>query len=114
MVYPWGLLEENNVPSQYNSESLQDSQPGDLSQNEFDDEDPKGEDNDEDLFDISVVLHQKEDFHIFERSCIFYLKGWPAIAKLKPTFTLLGRDFAVFNTFTYQNPYQEKWKLILD
>ena len=61
-----------------------------------------------DLFDISVVLHQKENFHIFERSCIFYLKGWPAIAKLKPTFTLLGRDFAVFNTFTYQNPYQEK------
>ena len=38
-------------------------------------------------------------------------KGWLAIATLKPTFTFLGRDFAIFNTFTWQNPYQksESW-----
>ena len=41
-------------------------------------------------------------------------KGWLAIATLKPTFTFLGRDFAIFNTFTWQNPYQEKWKLVLE
>ena len=35
------------------------------------------------------------------------VKGWLAIATLKPTFTFLGRDFAIFNTFTWQNPYQE-------
>ena len=26
---------------------------------------------------------------------------------LKQTFTFLGRDFAIFNTFTWQNPCQE-------
>ena len=31
-------------------------------------------------------------------------KGWLAIATLKPTFTFLGRDFAIFNTFTWQIP----------
>ena len=38
-------------------------------------------------------------------------KGWLAIATLKPTFTFLGRDFAIFKTFTWQNPYQksESW-----
>jgi hypothetical protein len=41
-------------------------------------------------------------------------KGWVAIATLKPTFTFLVRDFAIFNTFTWQNPYQEKWKLVLE
>ena len=35
-------------------------------------------------------------------------KGWLPNAKLKPTFTFLVRDFAIFNTFTWQNPYQEK------
>ena len=30
------------------------------------------------------------------------------IATLKPTFTFLGRDFAIFNTFTWQNPFQKK------
>ena len=30
------------------------------------------------------------------------------IATIKPTFTFLGRDFAIFNTLTWQNPYQEK------
>ena len=34
-------------------------------------------------------------------------KGWLAIATLKPTFTFIGRDFAIFNTFTWQNPYQK-------
>ena len=34
-------------------------------------------------------------------------KDWLAIATLKPTFTFLGRDFAIFNTFTWQNPYQK-------
>ena len=33
--------------------------------------------------------------------------------KLKPTFTFLVRDFAIFNTFTWENPYQEKWQLVL-
>ena len=46
--------------------------------------------------------------------CAEYRKGWLAIATLKPTFTFLGRDFAIFNTFTWQNPYQEKWKLVLE
>ena len=38
-------------------------------------------------------------------------KGWLAIATLKPTFTFLGRDFAIFKTFTWQNRYQksESW-----
>jgi hypothetical protein len=36
------------------------------------------------------------------------MKGLAAIATLKPTFTFLGRYFAIFNTFTWQNPYQEK------
>ena len=40
-------------------------------------------------------------------------KGWPPSAKLKPTFTFLGRDFAIFNTFSWKNSYQEKWKLVL-
>ena len=40
-------------------------------------------------------------------------KGWLPSAKLKPTFTFFGRDFAIFNTFSWQNPYQEKWKLVL-
>ena len=40
-------------------------------------------------------------------------KGWLPSAKLKPTFTFLGRDFAIFNTFGWQNPYQERWKLVL-
>ena len=35
-------------------------------------------------------------------------KGWLPSAKLKPTLTFLVRDFAIFNTFTWQNPYQEK------
>ena len=35
-------------------------------------------------------------------------KGWFPSAKLKPTFTFLVRDFAIFNTFTWQNPFQEK------
>ena len=35
-------------------------------------------------------------------------KGWLPSAKLKPTFTFLGRNFAIFNTFSWQNPYQEK------
>ena len=36
-------------------------------------------------------------------------KGWLPSAKLKPTFTFFfGRDFAIFNTFSWQNPYQEK------
>ena len=35
-------------------------------------------------------------------------KGWLPSAKLEPTFTFLGRDFAIFNTFSWQNPYQEK------
>ena len=39
-------------------------------------------------------------------------KGWLAIVTLKPTFTFLGWDFAIFNTFTWQNPYQEKLKLV--
>jgi hypothetical protein len=40
-----------------------------------------------------------------------FQKDWLAIATLKPTFTFLGRDFAIFNTFTWQNPYQksESW-----
>ena len=39
---------------------------------------------------------------------IRHKKAWLPSAKLKPTFTFLGRDFAIFNTFTWQNPYQEK------
>ena len=35
-------------------------------------------------------------------------KGWLPSAKLEPTFTFLGRDFAIFNTFSWHNPYQEK------
>ena len=40
------------------------------------------------------------------------LKGWLAIATLKPIFTFLGRDFAKKNYWIWQNPYQEKWKLV--
>ena len=38
-------------------------------------------------------------------------KGCLAIATLNPTFTFLGRDFAIFNTFSWQNHYQksESW-----
>ena len=36
--------------------------------------------------------------------------GW---IKLKPTFTFLGRDFVIFNTFSWQNPYKEKLRLVL-
>ena len=42
-----------------------------------------------------------------------FLSGWLPSAKLKPTFTFPVRDFATFNTFTWQNPFQEKWKLVL-
>ena len=35
-------------------------------------------------------------------------KGWLPSAKLKRTFTFLGKDFATFNIFTWSNPYQEK------
>ena len=35
-------------------------------------------------------------------------KGWLAIATLKPTFTFLGKDFAIFNTLTWENLFQEK------
>ena len=35
-------------------------------------------------------------------------KSWLPSAKLKQTFTFLGKDFAIFNTFTWENPYQEK------
>ena len=42
-----------------------------------------------------------------------YRKGWLPSAKLKWTFTFLGKDFAIFNTLTWENPYQEKWKLVL-
>ena len=35
-----------------------------------------------------------------------FLKGWLGTAKLKPTLTLLGRDFVISNTFTWQNLYQ--------
>ena len=46
--------------------------------------------------------------------CISWLrKGWLPSAKLKRTFTFLGKDFARFNTFTWENPYQEKWKFVL-
>ena len=38
-------------------------------------------------------------------------KGWLPSAKLKPTFTFLGRDFSIFNTFSWQNPYQKKMKV---
>ena len=38
-------------------------------------------------------------------------KGWLPSGKLKPTFTFLVRDFAIFDTFTWQNPYQEKVKV---
>ena len=43
-------------------------------------------------------------FKIFQKGCL-------AIATLKQTFTFFGRDFALFNTFTWQNPYQknESW-----
>ena len=34
-------------------------------------------------------------------------KGWLPSAKLEPTFTFLSREFAIFNTFSWQNPYQE-------
>ena len=30
-------------------------------------------------------------------------KGWLPSAKLKPTFTFLGRDFAIFNTLSWQS-----------
>ena len=33
----------------------------------------------------------------------FYLESW-----------WCQSDFAIFNTFTWQNPYQEKWKLVLE
>ena len=38
-----------------------------------------------------------------------FQKDWLAIATRKPTFTFLGRDFAIFNTFTWG----EIWKKIL-
>jgi len=38
-------------------------------------------------------------------------KGWLAIATLKPTFTFLGRDFVIFNTFTWENPNQKSESL---
>ena len=40
-------------------------------------------------------------------------KGWLPSPKLKPTFTFIGSDFAILNTFSWQNPYQETWKLVL-
>ena len=46
-------------------------------------------------------------YHIKDGHLLGY-KGWLPSAKLKPTFTFLGRDFAIFNTFSWQNPYQEK------
>ena len=51
---------------------------------------------------FKVLLHLNVD-HARNK-----LKGWLAIATLKPTFTFLGRDFAIFNTFTWQNLYQKK------
>ena len=57
---------------------------------------------------VSYWKQQKTQF-VFH-----FQKDWLAIATLKPTFTFLGRDFAIFNTFTWQNPYQEKWKLVLE
>ena len=40
-------------------------------------------------------------------------RGWLPSAKLKSTFTFLGRDFANYKYWIWQNPYQEKWKLVL-
>ena len=34
---------------------------------------------------------------------LFHIKGWLPSAKLKPTFTFLVRDFAIFNTFSLVN-----------
>ena len=42
------------------------------------------------------------------KSSLVWKFSWLAIATLKPTFNFFGRDFAIFNTFTWQNPYQEK------
>ena len=43
---------------------------------------------------------------------VVVLKGWLPSAKLKSTFTFLGKDFVIVNTCSWQNPYQEKWKLV--
>ena len=39
-------------------------------------------------------------------------KSSPEIGQENLQLEYLGRDFAIFNTFTWENPYQEKWKLM--
>ena len=61
---------------------------------------------------ISVCPWSKSYWKQQKTQFVFHFqKDWLAIATLKPTFTFLGRDFAIFNTFTWQNPYQksESW-----
>ena len=52
--------------------------------------------------------HLRDSKEFFPMLAYVNLKGWLAITTLKPTFTFLGRNFAIFNTFTWQNLYQEK------
>ena len=53
----------------------------------------------------AIMIHQ----HTLRHTGLF-IKGWLAIATLKPTFTFLV-GILPFNTFSWQNPYQKKVKV---
>ena len=53
---------------------------------------------------VSGIINFKQYFD----NLWFYKKGWLPSAKLKPSFTFLGRDFPKSKYWIWQNPYQEK------